>query len=118
MDVQGVVGQAIAQGDQGFDRVGKSVGAGCERGKEAAFPRLSTRFRACRSPTRNGRSWAAGVSGPPALGASVRKGVGIGFAEERNEDVVISGAFGLGAGEAAYRLGQPAGPFTIAFLSI
>ena len=44
--------------------------------------------------------------GTAALGASVRRGVGIGFVEEGNENLLISGAFGLGAGEAANGLDQ------------
>ena len=39
MDVRSAVGKAVSQGDQGLDRIGKSVGGGCERGKEATFPR-------------------------------------------------------------------------------
>jgi hypothetical protein len=44
--------------------------------------------------------------GTAALGASVRRGVGIGFVEEGNEHLLIGGAFGLGAGEAANGLDQ------------
>lgn len=39
MEVRSAVGKVVSQGDEGLDRIGKSVGARCERRKEAAFPR-------------------------------------------------------------------------------